>query len=127
MEKSVLWCLQPKYRPEGLIVDKDELVHHVLCTSDDRDTPSSTHLSQYDFSVRRQGGQQIDSPVGRYQAELLLRSAHRAIDNVSVDPQKVWEGIDDSCYWLRDHGLFDNYLEKDIVHRMSSPPHSLYL
>ena len=115
MEKSLLWCLQQKYHPQGLILDKDALARHVLRASDDTD---SSDRSQYDFSVRHQGYQKIDSPIGRYQAELFLRSAYRAIDDASEDLQKAWEEIDDSCSKLLYHGIFYTYSGKDIVHRM---------
>ena len=127
MEKSVLWCLQPNNHSE----DEDELARHVLLTSDDKDTFSSTHLSQYHYSVRHQGYHRIDSPVGRYQAELLLRSAHRAIDDASDDAsddlQKAWKVIEHSCNKLWWGGIFDNYSGKDIVHRTSSSSHPLNL
>jgi len=128
MEKSVLWCLQLKYHPNGLIWDEDALARHVLRVSDDEDTSRSPDRLQYDFSVQNQGHQEIDSPVGRYQAELLLRSAHRAIDDASSNLQNAWEVIDHSCrvlVWY--HDIFDNYLKMDIVHRMSSSSHSRHL
>jgi len=127
MEKSLFCCLQSKYHPKDLIKDEDELARHVLRASDDQDTPRNTHLSQYDFSVRHQGGQQIDSPVGRYQAELLLRSAHRAIDHASDHLQKAWEVIEHSCNKLWWCGLCDDYSDKDIVHRTSSSSHRTHL
>jgi len=127
MEKSVLWCLQPKYYPKGLIWYKDALVRHVLRASNHQDTPRSPDRLQYEFSVQNQGEQAIGSPIGRYQAELLLRSAHRAIDDTSDDLQKAWEAIEHSCDKLWYHGILDNYLEKDIVHRTSSSSHSYHL
>jgi len=127
MEKSLLWCLQPQYHAEGLIRDKDALSRHVLRASDDQDAPSNTHSSQYDFSVRHQGRQAINSSVGRYQAELLLRSAHRAIDDASDDVQKAWEVINHSCDKLWWGGIFHNFLEKDTVHRTSSLSNTLQL
>ena len=128
MEKSLLWCLQPKYHPKNLIQDEDELARHVLRVSDDKDTSRIPDWLQYEFSVQNQGHQEIDSPVGRYQAELLLRSAHRAIDDASSNLQNAWEVIDHSCrvlVWY--HDIFDNYLKMDIVHRMSSSSHSRHL
>jgi len=128
MEKSVLWCLQSKYHPNDLIRDKDALARHVLRASDDTDTSRSPNRLQYDYSVRHQGYQEIHSPVGRCQAELLLRSAHCAIDDTSEDLQKAWEVIGHSCrvlVWY--HGIFDNYSGKDIVHRTSSSSYSLHL
>jgi len=127
MEKALLWCVQPKYHPQRLIRDEDELARHVLRASNDTDTLSSTHRLQYEFSVQNQGRQKIDSPVGRYQAELLLRSAHRAIDDASDDLQKVPKVINHSFDKLWYHGIVDNYLEKDLVHRTSSSSHSLHL
>jgi len=123
MEKSLLWCLQSKYHPNGLILDKDALARHVLRASDHQDTPRSSDQLQYEFSVQNQGVQEIDSPVGRYQAELLLRSAHRAIDDARKDLQKTWEAIDYSCDNLWYRGIFDKYSDKDIVHRTSSSSH----
>jgi len=123
MEKSLLWCLQSKYYPKDLIRDEDELAYHVLRSSDNdhhEDTPSKSSRLQYDISVQNQGHLKIDSPVGRYQAELLIRSAHRAIDDVSDDVQKAWEGINHSYDELWSYGIFDNYSDKDIVHRKSS-------
>jgi len=127
MEKALLWCLQPKYHPEGLIEDEDELACHVLRASDDTDTPRSLNRLQCNYSVQNQGYQKIYSPVGRYQAELLLRSAHRAIDDVSDDLQKAWEVTDYSCNKLLYHGIFYNYSEKDIVYDTSPLSHSLHL
>jgi len=122
MEKSVFWCLQPKYLPEGLIRDEDELAHHVLRASNDKDMPRNTYRSHHDYSVQHQGYHRIDSPVGRYQAELLLRSAHRAIDGASDDLQKAWEEIDYSCEKLTYRGILYNYSGKDTVHRTSHYP-----
>jgi len=127
MEKSLLWCLQRKYHPEGLIWHKDALARHVLRASNDEATPRSPDRLQYEFSVQNQGRHRIDSPVGRYQAELLLRSAHRAIDDTSEDLQKAWEVIEHSCKQLTYRGIFYNYSDKDIVHRTSSSSHSLHL
>jgi len=126
MEKSLLWCLQPKYHPEDLVWDEDALARHVLCASNEEDTSRSPDRLQHDFSVQNQGVQGIDSPVGRYQAELLLRSAHRAIDHALDDLQKTWEAIEHSCNIVY-HRIFDNYSEKDIVHRTSSTSYSLHL
>ena len=129
MEKSVFWCLQPKYLPEGLIRDEDALAHHVLRASNDEDMPSNTYRSHHDYSVQHQGYHRIDSPVGRYQAELLLRSAHRAIDDASDDFEEAWEAIDYSFNKLPSwyHGIFNNYLEKEVVHRTSPTSYSVHL
>jgi len=127
MEKSLLWCLQSKYYPKGLIWYKDALVRHVLRASNHQDTPRSSDQLQYEFSVQNQGEQAIGSPIGRYQAELLLRSAHRAIDDASDDLQEAWEVIKHSCGKVLYHDIFGNYSDKDIVHRMSPLSHSFYL
>jgi len=128
MEKSLLWCLQSKYHPEYLIEDEDELVRHVLRASNGEDTAGDSNRLQYEYSVRHQGYQNIGSPVGRYQAELLLRSAHRAIDDASDDTKKVSKVINHSCWalvWY--HSIFNDYSDKDIVHRTSSSLHSFHL
>jgi len=127
MEKALLWCLRPEYHPEGLIEDEDELARHVLRASDDTDTPRSLDRLQYNYSVQNQGYQKIYSPVGRYQAELLLRSAHRAIDDARKDLQKAWEVIDYSYYKLWSGGIFHNHSGKNIMHRTSSSFHSHHL
>jgi len=127
MEKAVIQCLQSKYHPNRLIWDEDELARHVLRASDDTDTSRSLDRLQYEFSVQNQGHQKIDTPVGQYQAESLIRSAHRAIDGASDDLQKAWEVIGHSCYKLLYHDIFDNYLEKDIVPCMLSSSHSTHL
>jgi len=127
MEKSVIQCLQPKYHPKDLIENEVVLARHVLRASNDRDASRTPDQLRYAFSVQNQGEQAIGSPIGRYQAELLLRSAHRAIDHALDDRQKAWEVIKHSCDKLWYHGIFANYLRKDIVHRMSSSLHSLHL
>jgi len=127
MEKSLLWCLQRKYHPNRLIEDEDELARNVLHASNNTDTPRSPDRLQYEFSVQNQGRYGIDSPVGRYQAELLIRSAHRAIDDVSRDLRKAWEVFEHSCDNLWWCGIFDSYSEKEHVHRTSSSSHSLHL
>jgi len=120
IEKSVLWCLQSKYHPKGLIEDGDELVRHVMRASNNTDMPKSPDRLQHDFSVQTQGHQRIDSSVGRYHAELLLRSAHHAIGDAPDNLQKAWEVIGDSYRRLRYHAIFDDYLEKEIVHLLTS-------
>jgi len=126
MEKSLLGCLQSKHHPQGLIKDEDMLARHVLHASGDKDTTRNPSWLQYEYSVRNKGHQDIGSPVGRYQVELLLRSAHRAIDHDR--PQNAWGMIDHLYNQLGQwHGIFDFYSEKDILRRMSLPSHSFRL
>jgi len=127
MEKALIWCLQPMYYPFRLIEDEDALTHHVLHVSDDKGTPSNTHCSQYDHNVQNHGYQTMDSPVGRYRAELLLRSAHHEIDKGSGNSQEAWDAISYSCKKLWDCGIFYNHLEKEIMHRTSPTSYSLHL
>jgi len=123
MEKSLLRCLQSKYHPEGLIESEDELARHVLLGSNDEEVCDDLNSVYYDYSTQNERRYDIDNPIGRYQAELLLRSAYRAIEDVSEDLQKAWEVISHSCNKLYLHGIFEKYLEQDIVHSMSPPFH----
>jgi len=127
MEKALLWCLQSKYHPKYLIEDEDELARTVLRASNGEDTAGDSNRSQYDFSVQNQGYHGIGSLIGRYQAELLLRSAHRAIDDASDNLQQAWEVIGHSYDNLWYHDIFGNYSEKEVVHRTSSSFYSLHL
>ena len=69
----------------------------------------------------------MDSPVGRYRAEWLLRSAHHEIDKGSGNSQKAWDAISYSCKKLWDCVIFYNHLEKEIMHRTSPTSYSLHL
>jgi len=126
MEKSLLWCLQSKFLPKELIESEDKLGHHVLFGPDEDGSDNLDHL-YYDYSIRNEGEHEIDSAVGQRQAELLVRSAHRELDKVSGNPQKLWDVISYTCSrlcgpWPYDpHGLFGKYSGHDIVQRTS--PH----
>jgi len=119
MEKSLYLCLQPKLHPQDLIKSEDGLCKYVLLGSHDEDTSDDLDRAYYDYSIRNEGRHGIDSATGQRQAELLVRSAHRTLDDVSSNPQKSWDAIGFACDKLWYHHIFDNYSGQDIVHRTS--------
>jgi len=121
MEKALLWCLQSRYYPKDLIASEDELSRHVLLGSNGQGTSDDLNRVYYDYSSKNEGICGIGSPAGRHQAELVLRSAHCAIDDVSDDVQKSWDMINYSCEKLWYCGIFNEYSGQEIVHRMSLP------
>jgi len=127
MEKSLFWCLHSKLYPQDLIKSEDGLCDYVLLGSNDGDRSVNLDHAYYDYSAQNEGTHKIDSAVGQRQTELLVRSAHRALDEVSGNPQKLWDAISFTCFrlcdpWLYDpHGLFGKYSGHDIVQRTS--PH----
>jgi len=119
-EKSLLWCLHSKLYPQDLVESENFLRNYVLLGSNE-DGSADLDRTYHDYSTHNEGTHKIDSAVGQRHAELLLRSAHRALDDESSNPQKSWDAIHFACGELWYRGIFDNYSGEDIVHRTS--PH----
>jgi len=119
MEKSLLWCLHSKLYPQGLVDSESVLGSYVLLGSNEEDRSVNLDRAYYDYSAQNEGRHVIDSAVGQRQTELLVRSAHRALDDVSSNSQKSWDTISYACVRLWNHDIFVNYLVQDIVHRTS--------
>ena len=119
MEKSLLWCLQAKFHPENLIQSKDDLTRYVMIISNGAGVSDSLDRVYYDYSQQNQGGTGIDSPIGRHQAESLIRSGHRAADDAWGDREKAWDIINHSCDKLWYCRIFNEYSDQDMVKRMS--------
>lgn len=120
IEKSLVWCLQSTMHPYGLIKSEDLLCNYVLLGSDKEEGSYNLDRAYYYYSWENEGGYEIDSVVGQRQAELLVRSVHCALDDVSSNPQKSWDGITHACIKFREHGIFDDYSGQDkVVHCMS--------
>jgi len=121
MEKSLYLCLQPKLHPQDLIKSEDGLCKYVLLGSNDENRSDDLDRAYYDYSIRNEGKHKIDSTVGYRQAELLVRSAHRALDDVSSNPQKSWDATGFACDRLWYNRIFEKYSGQHIMHRTS--PH----
>ena len=127
MERCLLWCLQSKPYPKDLVESESVLCNYVLFGSNEEDRSDNLDRLYYDYSERSERRHEIDSAVGQRQAELLIRSAHCALDDVSSNPQKSWDAISSACDKLWYHGSFDKYSGQDIVHRMSPHLANLHL
>jgi len=127
MEQSLLWCLRAKLHPTGLIGDGDQLTRHVLLDSNDEGASQDIHRVYYDYNRQNEGRHEIDIPVGRYQAELLLRSAHHAIDSAWRDRQTAWNAISHSCNEPWYHGVFNKYSEQETLRRKSPSTHLFHI
>jgi len=121
MEKSLVWCLYSKLYPQDLVESENFLRNYVLLDSNEEDKSDNLDRAYYDYSAQNEGSHHTDSAVGQRQAELLVRSAHRALDGVLSNPGKSWDAIESACDKLWYHGIFDKYSEQNIVDRTS--PH----
>ena len=119
MEKSLFWCLQPNLYPQDLIESEGFLCSYVLLGSDENDGFNNPDHAYHDYSCGNEGEHRIDRTIGQRQAELLIRSAHRACDYASSNPQRRWDYIDHACFGLQLRDIFDEYSRQDMVHRMS--------
>jgi len=126
MEKSLLWCLHSKLYPQNLAESESGLRNYVLLGPNKEDRSVNLDRAYYDYSAQNEGMHTIESAIGQRQAELLVRSAHRALD-VSSDPQKSWDAISYACDTLWHHDIFNKYSGQDIVHRTSPHPTHFHL
>jgi len=122
MEKSLLWCLQSSFHPEELVKSEAGLARHVLFGFD-KVTSDNLNRLYYKYTNRNEGRHRLNNPSSQRQVELLVRSAHYALDNVSNDPQGAWDDIYYSCGKLWYCHIFDDYSGQDIVH-CKSPHHN---
>ena len=109
--QSVLWCLQsPKALPIELMNDDNQLSSYVLAEEEPTGLSYWPDRAWYDFSGHNFGGwKNIESPLGRYQAEMLIRVCNQAIDCLSDDWSKAMDQINDCCdrlYYY--HHVFDS-------------------
>ena len=93
MEKSLYFLLQQKLHPQRLIKSEGALQNYVLLGFNDQNGSENLDHVYHDYSVQNERRHEIDSTIEQRQAELLVRSAHRALDKVSSNPQKSWDTI----------------------------------
>ena len=107
--QCVLWCLQsPQSLSNKLMDDNNQLSSYVLAEEEPTGSSYWPDRAWYDFSCRKPGRKNIDSPVGRYQVELLIRTCNQAIDRLSGDWGNAMDQIEEHCenlLWI-DHGVF---------------------
>jgi len=108
VESCVLWCLEsPETRPNELAADSHLLASYVLSGEQDTDASHYPDRPWYDFNTRKFGTHTIESPVGRYQVEMLIRACNQAIDRLSSNWGKAVDQINDCCQNLcHSHGVF---------------------
>jgi len=116
MEKSLVSCLRSERYPQDLIKLADAPRYYGQLGSDEADSSNNIDRAYYDYSTQNDGRHEIDSAIGQRQAELLVRSAHRALDDVSSNSEKSWVTIDFACFVLWNRGIFKQYSGQDIMH-----------
>jgi len=125
MEITALWCLQERYHPRNVVQSATELGAYVLSKDVHEDMmmwPDSRDLNQlyYDHHCEMGGTlNDLNSLRGRIQAELVIRIANQAIDNVNVDDpgsvKNVWDVVSDACGKLIiSHKIFHTYVRPEI-------------
>jgi len=119
MEKSLVSCLRSEHYPQDLIKLADAPRYYGQLGSDEAGGSNNTDRVYYDYSIRNEGRHNIDSAVGQRQAELLVRSAHCGLDDVSSNSEKSWDTIHFVCDKLWYRGIFKQYSGQDIMHRTS--------
>ena len=119
MERSLLWCLHSKAYPQDLVESESVLRNYVLLGSNEEDGSNNLDRAYYDYSERNERQHQTGSTIGRRKSELLLRSAHSALDDVSSKSRKSWDAIGSACQSLRWCSIFDKYSGQDIEQRTS--------
>ena len=108
VESCVFWCLQsPGAYPKDLANESEQLANYVLSHKKDATVSHYPDNPRYDFSVRTHERQDIGSPVGRYQVEMLIRACNQAIGHLSGDWEIAMGQIVGCCkyLWFR-HGIF---------------------
>jgi len=119
MEKSLLWFFHSKLYSQDLVGSESVLENYVLLGSNEEGRSKNLDCAYYDYSIRNEGTHKIDSAAGRRQAELLVRSAHRALNDVSSDPEKSWDAISFACGLLWNHNIFNECSGQNTVCRTS--------
>jgi len=109
MNQCVLWCLQsPQSLPDKLMDDDNQLPSYVLSQEEPTGPSYWPDRAWYDFSCRI-FEEDIESPVGRCQVEMLIRTCNQAVDRLSSDCGKAMDQISDCCKHLRIyHDVFDH-------------------
>ena len=115
MEQAVLWCLQPQYHPKGLIESDSQLNSYVLSDYKGHRSSQDLHLAYYEYSVASEREQSIDTAPGRHQAEMLIRSAHTAIDNIKSGDEGAWTGITAAASRLQFCGIFVKLSNTELI------------
>lgn len=112
--KSVYQCFQREFHPHTLVPSEGHLSRYVLSGSDEDKRFDNPYRLCYNYSRTIGGWKMLNSPVGRYQAELLIRSTYYAMYKV----KKPWHEIDHCFRQLHFfHGIFKDYSEQGIVQR----------
>jgi len=77
IEKAAFWCLQtPETHPPKLVKSQEELLRYGLGSNS---LHTNTDAALYSYSTTRYGFQDLNTDLGQYQVELLLRSIHQYI------------------------------------------------
>jgi len=101
-----------------LVESESVLCKYVFLGFSKEDGSKNLDRAYYDYSAQNEGTHTIGSAIGQRQAELLVRSAHRALDE-SRNPQESWDAIHFACAKLWYLGIFVKYSGQDIVDRTS--------
>ena len=117
MERAVYWCFQKQFHPRKLVEMEGHLSRYVLSGIEEDKAFDNPYRVCYDYSVRLDGSQGIDTAIGRSQAELLIRSANHAItygveNELSNELFHCQRGPDS---W--DLTIFGRYSQEDMMHR----------
>jgi len=117
LEQCVLWCLQsPKAIPEELVKQNHSLASYVLPEEEPTGPTYWPDRAWYDFNrhtIRQ--WKNIESPGGRYQVELLIRTCNQAIDRLSDDWGKAMDEITLCCEYLRRyHDVFEAVSSENV-------------
>jgi len=115
IEKAVYWCFQKQFHPEELIKPESHLSRYVLSGSEKDEVFDNLDRLCYDCSVRVDGQQYLNDAAGRYQTELLIRSAYYAIDHGKDRWDVMSHYLEEFC------GIFDGYFQEEIVQRTCFP------
>ena len=84
MKQCVLWCLQsPQSLPIGLMDNNNQLSSHVLAEEEPTRLSYWPDRAWYDFSCGKSERRSIESPLGRYQIEMLI--------TLLVKVSRVWD------------------------------------
>lgn len=121
VEKAVFWCFQSQHHPWYLVRSEQQIGLYVHSGETDAPLEYTDDLDRIYYRLSCTIDQcNIRHVRGRFQVELLLRSANRAIDALSTNGTSVrssddaWNVISGSCCELQSHfrGVFDPAFEE---------------
>jgi len=115
IDKAVYCCLQRQFHPRDLIKSEGHLSRYAFSSSKEIKVFDNPYHLGYVYSKRIDEFRHMDSVAGRYQAELLIRSAYYAIEHRL---EEGWKEIFHCYNKLQECWIFDDYLQEDTLHRM---------